>query len=89
MPGRLHGRETKARSRRLTKMWKELSVETGMRWIGWEGEILLDEFGRDGSKVGRNFAYKAVAVDTDTELGEFVKVRVTGAGVGFLEAEIA
>ena len=89
MPGRLHGRETKARSRMLTKMWKELSVETGMRWIGWEGEILLDEFGRDGSKVGRNFAYKAVAVDTDTELGEFVKVRVTGAGVGFLEAEIA
>ena len=89
MPGRLHGRETKARSRRLTKMWKELSVETGMRWIGWEGIILLDENGRDGTKVGRNQAYKAVAVDTDAELGEFVKVRVTGAGVGFLEAEIA
>jgi len=89
MPGKLHGRETKARSRRLTKMWKGLSVETGMRWIGWEGEILLDETGRDGSKVGRNYAYKAVAVDAEAELGEFVEVRVTGAGVGFLEAEIA
>jgi len=89
MPGRLHGRETKARSRRLTTLWKGLSVETGMRWIGWEGVILLDEAGRDGSKVGRNYAYKAVAVDTDAGLGEFVKVRVTGAGVGFLEAEIA
>jgi len=51
--------------------------------------ILLDENGRDGTKVGRNHAYKAVAVDTHAELGEFVKVRVTGAGVGFLEAEIA
>ena len=89
MQGRLHGRETKARSRRLTKMWKELSVETGMRRLGWEGMILLDEFGRDGTKVGRNHAYKAVAVDTDAELGEFIKVRVTGAGVGYLEAEIA
>ncbi len=89
MPGRLHGRETKARSRMLTKMWKRLSVEAGKRWLGWEGEILLDEAGRDGSKVGRNYAYKAVAVDADAELGEFVRVRVTGAGVGFLEAEIA
>jgi tRNA A37 methylthiotransferase MiaB len=89
MPGRLHGRETKARSRRLTEMWKGLSVETGMRWLGWEGEILLNEVGRDGSKVGRNYAYKAVAVDTEAELGEFVEVRVKGAGVGFLEAEIA
>jgi len=89
MSGRLHGRETKARSRRLTKIWKKLSVETGKRWLGWEGMILLDEIGRDGTKVGRNYAYKAVAVDTDAKLGEFIQVRVTGAGIGFLEAEIA
>jgi threonylcarbamoyladenosine tRNA methylthiotransferase CDKAL1 len=89
MPGRLHGRDTKARSRRLTKVWKKLSVETGERWVGWEGEILLDEYGRDGTKVGRNYAYKAVAVETDTEPGEYIRVIVTGAGVGYLEAEIA
>jgi len=89
MPGRLHGRDTKARSRRLTKLWKRLSVETGERWIGWEGEILLDEHGRDGTKVGRNYAYKAVAVDADAMLGEYIRVRATGAGVGYLEAEIA
>lgn len=89
MPGRLHGRETKARSRRLTKIWKKLSVETGKRWLGWEGMILLDEIGRDGTMVGRNYAYKAVAVDTDAELGEFIQVRVTEAGIGFLKAEIA
>ena len=43
-----------------------------------------------GNMSARDFhAYKAVAVDTDAELGEFIKVRVTGAGVGYLEAEIA
>ncbi len=89
MPGRLHGRDTKARSRRLTEMWKRLAVETGESWLGWEGMILLDEFGRDGTKVGRNYAYKAVALETDARLGTHVRVRVTGAGVGYLEAEIA
>ena len=89
MSGRLHGRDTKARSRRLTEAWKRLSVETGERWIGWEGEILLDEHGKDGTKVGRNYTYKAVAVEADAGLGEYIRVRVTGAGVGFLEAEIA
>jgi MiaB-like tRNA modifying enzyme len=89
MPGKLHGRDTKARSRRLTEKWKRLAVEAGERWLGWEGEILLDELGRDGTKVGRNYAYKAVAVETDARLGEYILVRVTGAGVGYLEAEIA
>ena len=89
MPGKLHGRDTKARSRRLTEAWKRLAVEAGDRWLGWEGEILLDELGRDGTKVGRNYAYKAVAVETDARLGESIQVRVTGAGVGYLEAEIA
>ena len=88
MPGRLHGRDTKARSRRLTEMWKRIAVETGERWIGWEGDILLDEHGRDGTKVGRNYAYKAVAVEATAGLGEVIRVRVTGAGVGYLEAEI-
>ena len=86
MPGRLHGRETKARSRALTGLWKGLAVAAGERWLGWEGDVLLTEKGKGHSKVGRNHAYKAVAVETPAELGETVRVRVTGAGVGFLEA---
>jgi threonylcarbamoyladenosine tRNA methylthiotransferase CDKAL1 len=89
MPGKLHGRETKARSRTLTNLWKGLAVKAGERWLGWEGEILLTERGKESSKVGRNYAYKAVAVDTEAELGETIRVKVTGAGIGFLEAETA
>jgi threonylcarbamoyladenosine tRNA methylthiotransferase CDKAL1 len=87
MPAKLHGRETKARSRALTNLWKGLAVKAGERWLRWEGEILLTERGKGTSKVGRNYAYKAVAVNTDAELGETIQVNVIGAGVGFLEAE--
>jgi MiaB-like tRNA modifying enzyme len=88
MKGRLHGRETKERSRALTKLWDALSVEVGKKWIGWEGEIILDEKGWDNTVVGRNYAYKAIGVKQDSEVGEFVNVRVTGAGAGYLEAVI-
>lgn len=86
LPGKLHGRETKARSRALTDIWKRLAVTAGERWLGWEGDVLLTERGRGTSKVARNHAYKAVAVETPAELGETVHVRITGTGVGFLEA---
>ncbi len=33
--GQLHGRITKERSRRLTGLWKELSLEGNLRWVGW------------------------------------------------------
>ncbi len=89
MPGKLHGRDTKTRSRALTNLWKELAVKVGEKWLGWEGEILLTEKGKGSSKVGRNYAYKAVAVDTEAELGETIRVKVAGAGVGFLEAKAA
>ncbi|MCW4048304.1 MAG: tRNA (N(6)-L-threonylcarbamoyladenosine(37)-C(2))-methylthiotransferase [Candidatus Bathyarchaeota archaeon] len=86
MPNRLHGRETKARSRVLTSLWKELAVDVGKRWLGWEGSILLNELGKGDTKVGRNSSYKTIAVRTDAALGERINVRVTQSGVGFLEA---
>jgi len=86
LPGRLHGRETKERSRVLTALWRELAVDVGRRWLGWEGTVLLTERGKGSSKVGRNYAYKTVALETGVGLGETVRVRVTGVGVGFLEA---
>ena len=88
MQGVLHGRETKERSRILTTIWKKLSVEVGEKWIEWEGDILLDEDGWGNTRVGRNYAYKAVGIESDATLGKFVKVRVTSSGTGYLEAEI-
>jgi len=87
MPGRLHGRDTKERSRRMTSLWKELAVDVGKRWLGWEGDILLTKDGKKDTKVGRNYVYKTVAVKTDAQLGSFIRVKVKGVGVGFLTAD--
>jgi MiaB-like tRNA modifying enzyme len=84
MGTQLHGRETKRRSRIMSSFWRGISVETSLRWVGWRGEILVDEEGHSGSMVGRNYAYKPVAVRTDKRPGEFVDVEVTKAGAGYL-----
>jgi len=89
MEGQLHGRETKKRSRMLTRLWRRLSLERGLRWVGWKGEILIDELGREGSLIGRNYAYKPVVLQSDARLGDFVKVMVTEARVGYLLARTA
>jgi len=86
MSGRLHGRDIKERSRMMTKLWKNMAIEVGEKWINWEGDVLLNEYGKYGTKVGRNYAYKAVALKTDLPLGNYVKVRVNRSGVGYLKA---
>jgi tRNA A37 methylthiotransferase MiaB len=87
MPNRLHGRETKERSREMTKLWKKVAVDVGRRWIGWEGNILITEDGKRDTKVGRNYVYKAIAVKTNAPLGSFVRVCVKKTGVGYLVAD--
>ena len=89
MEGQLHGRETKKRSRMLTRLWRRLSLERGLRWVGWKGEILIDELGREGSLIGRNYAYRPVVLQAAAGLGDFVKVMVTEARVGYLLARTA
>jgi threonylcarbamoyladenosine tRNA methylthiotransferase CDKAL1 len=87
LDGQHHGRVIKNRSRRLDNLWWKLVADVNSRWVGWDGEVLLDEPGHSGLKVARNPSYKAITVKTDTELGEFVKVRVTGVGRGYLLGE--
>jgi len=89
MEGQLHGRETKRRSRMLTRLWRRLSLERSQRWLGWEGSVLVDELGREGSLIGRNYAYKPIVLRAVTGLGDFVKVRVTEARAGYLLAQMA
>ena len=71
----------------MTTLWKELAVDVGQKWMGWEGEILLSEDGKNDTKVGRNFVYKTIAVKTDKPLGSFIKVKVKDVGIGFLIAD--
>ena len=89
MEGQLHGRVTKERSRRLTGLWRDLSLEGNLRWVGWEGEAFVDEVGRSGGMVARNIAYKPIVIRDPVRIGDFVEVRVTEAMRGYLVGETA
>jgi threonylcarbamoyladenosine tRNA methylthiotransferase CDKAL1 len=73
--------EIKRRSAKATELVKEVSFLRSQRWSGWKGEILVDERGKfPGTWIGRNFAYKPVAVKSDAYLlGKTVSVKATKA----------
>ncbi|MCW4010424.1 MAG: tRNA (N(6)-L-threonylcarbamoyladenosine(37)-C(2))-methylthiotransferase [Candidatus Bathyarchaeota archaeon] len=70
--------EIKRRSMEAAKLARQVSFERNQRWLGWTGEILVDEKGKiEGTWVGRNFAYKPVAVRSSADLlGKTIHVKV-------------
>jgi MiaB-like tRNA modifying enzyme len=64
------------RSSFLTNLVRKISLENNEKWIGWEGEIFVDEIGKNNSLVGRNFAYKPVVIKANNLLGKFVNVKI-------------
>jgi MiaB-like tRNA modifying enzyme len=83
----LSNRVVKARSRAMTTLCREIAARRNRRWIGWRGEILVDERGKGASWVGRNFAYKPVVVhDATAALGQRRDVVVDTATATHLTA---
>jgi tRNA A37 methylthiotransferase MiaB len=82
--------EIKRRSTEAAKLVKQVSLEHNQRWVGWSGEVLVDEKGKvAGSWVARNFVYKPVAVKSSAELlGETLQVKVEKAFSTHLEGTI-
>jgi MiaB/RimO family radical SAM methylthiotransferase len=84
MENKLHGREIKKRSRIMTKFWRSLSHDKCVDWLGWRGEVLIDESLPEGKVIGRNYAYKPIVIKTNEQLGHFVNVITTEARSGYL-----
>jgi tRNA A37 methylthiotransferase MiaB len=82
--------ETKRRSTVTAELGKRLSAERNQRWVGWSGEVLIDEKGKvEGSWVGRNFAYKPIVVKSkDNLLGKTLQVKVVDALGTYLNGEL-
>lgn len=81
----------KERSRRVSKLVRDIALKRNMSWVGWEGKVLIDEVGKKpNSWVGRNFAYKPVVVKSKRKdlLGKFVYVRIVKAFPTYLEGEL-
>jgi threonylcarbamoyladenosine tRNA methylthiotransferase CDKAL1 len=64
----------KDRSRRATALACKITKKRNSVWKGWEGEIIVDEIGK--VVQGRNFAYKPVILETPTEMGSKIRIRV-------------
>ena len=81
--------EIKRRSTIASSLAKKLSLENNRCWLGWTGEVLIDEIGKvAGSWVGRNFAYKPVAVKSASKLvGKFMSTEITKAFPTYLESK--
>ncbi len=72
--------EKNRRSRILAEVSKGLSLAQNSRWIGWKGEALVDEIGRENSWTARNHAYRPVVVSDEADLfGRFINVKICGA----------
>jgi threonylcarbamoyladenosine tRNA methylthiotransferase CDKAL1 len=82
--------ETKRRSTAASELAKRLSAEQNLRWVGWSGEMLVDEKGKiEGSWVGRNFAYKPIVIKSnDNLLGKTLQVKLVEASGTYLKGTI-
>ncbi len=69
------------RTKIITEIFQSISRMENERWLGWEGEIVINEPGsKPGQWVGRNFAYKPVLVEGNFRLGETLSVKITTVG---------
>ncbi|MCW4025555.1 MAG: TRAM domain-containing protein [Candidatus Bathyarchaeota archaeon] len=82
--------EKKRRSTLAAQVARQISAQQNQRWLGWVGEVLIDERGKKaGSWVGRNFAYKPVVLQSGNDLlGQTLKVKVTKAPETYLVGEL-
>jgi len=84
--------EIKRRSSLASQLARKVAYERNRRWIGWTGEILVDEVGKvPSSWIGRNFSYKPVVLKNagfGNIHGKTLRVRIVKAFATYLEGEI-
>lgn len=63
------------------------AIISNKEWLGWEGSVIIDKFGKNNSLVGRNDYYKPVVVkNAKLKIGDVVKARVIRIMQNYLEA---
>ena len=78
----IHGRIIKNRSRRISSLVRRISKQRNSKWVGWVGDIIVDEYGKKGMK-GRNIGYKQVVIENG-EIGREYKVKIVDFGSSYL-----
>lgn len=79
----------KQRCKQLVCLAKRVSLELNREWLDWQGECLVDEQGKGGTWVARNFAYKPIVLRSEEDLlGKWVEVRVRDCTPHYLLGEL-
>jgi threonylcarbamoyladenosine tRNA methylthiotransferase CDKAL1 len=69
-------------TKKIVELIEEMKLENNKKWLNWEGEVLIDEKGKKGGMIGRNFTYKPIL--TEGKLGSFHKVKINKVHPTFL-----
>jgi MiaB-like tRNA modifying enzyme len=88
MKEQIPGWIAKNRSRLLTKLRFEISRRINEGCVGNIEEILITEIGKNKSMIGRTNTYKPVVIKKSIPLGEYLKVKITGAANTYLRGQI-
>lgn len=76
----LPGEVVNHRYKVLTDIFHNTSKLQNERWVGWEGEIIIDEKGKEEQQwMGRNNSYKQVLVEGNYKLGDKLPVVIVKA----------
>jgi len=73
------------RTKKLVELVEKIKLNNNQKWLNWEGEVLIDEMGKKGGFIGRNFAYKPVL--TEGKLGTFKKIKIKSVRPTYLIGE--
>jgi len=82
-------RNTKIKKKR-SKVIHDLSLKLRQNdsWMGWQGEVLVDDIGKYNSLIARNDFYKLVIIKKKGYLGKKIKVKIIETHMDYLVAEI-
>jgi MiaB-like tRNA modifying enzyme len=72
---RVNVKTVKERTKTLHDLANAISYKRNRSWVGWRGEVLIDEVKDDGVQ-GRNFAYKPIFLHERIALGCKVDVKI-------------
>ncbi len=79
LPGRPHGRISKARSREMTALRFTIGDEKNATLVGGQMEVTVSENGSKGTMICRSDCYRPVVVPSGPMLGGNIWVMITGS----------
>jgi MiaB-like tRNA modifying enzyme len=70
------------RTKKINEVVERVKIKNSAKWLNWEGEVLIDEIGKKGGMIGRNFAYKPIIING--KIGTFRKIRINKVYTNYL-----